>query len=159
MAVVEDEKELSSLMIVKKDVTDENRDSKPNEPIEPLKSDEESQQSVTFSSTETEWIALSEAVKDILFLKYLFKSMHIRVQTPITVRVDNLGAVFMSTNVTTSTRTKHVDIRSKFVREYVQDGTIKIIFVRSEENDSDIMTKNLGSLLHSKHAMKLVSEK
>ena len=65
----------------------------------------------------------------------------------------------MSTNTTTNTRTKHIDIRSKFVREYVQDGTIKIIFVRSEENDSDIMTKNLGSVLHSKHADKLVSEK
>ena len=104
-------------------------------------------------------MALSEAVKDILFLRYLCESMHITVHYPITVRVDNLGAVFMSGNVTTSTRTKHIDIRSKFVREYVQDGTIKIIFVRSEENDSDIMTKNLGSLLHSKHAKKLVSEK
>ena len=73
MAVVEDEKELSSLMIVKKDVTDENRDSKPNEPIEPLKFNEESQQSVTLSSTEAEWIALSEAVKDILFFEVLMR--------------------------------------------------------------------------------------
>ena len=125
----------------------------------PVQFRSKSQQSVTLSSTEAEWMALSEAVKDILFLKYLCESMHIKVETPITVRVDNLGAVFMSTNTTTNTRTKHIDIRSKFVREYVQDGTIKIIFVRSEENDSDIMTKNLGSKLHSKHADKLVSEK
>ena len=125
----------------------------------PVQFRSKSQQSVTLSSTEAEWMALSEAVKDILFLRYLCESMHITVHYPITVRVDNLGAVFMSGNVTTSTRTKHIDIRSKFVREYVQDGMIKIIFVRSEENDSDIMTKDLGSLLHSKHAKKLVSEK
>ena len=43
--------------------------------------------------------------------------------------------------------------------EYVQDGTIEIIFVRIEDNDSDIMTKNLGSLLHARHAEKLVSKK
>ena len=118
-----------------------------------------SQQSVTLSSTEAEWIALSEAVKDIMFLKYLCESMGIRVQLPITVRVDNMGAVFMSKNVTTTTRTKHVDIRTKFVREYVQDGVIMIVFVRTEDNDSDIMTKNLGSLLHDRHAKKLITNK
>ena len=118
-----------------------------------------SQQSVTLSSTEAEWIALSEAVKDIMFLKYLCESMGIRVQLPITVRVDNMGAVFMSKNVTTTTRTKHVDIRTKFVREYVQDGVIMIVFVRTEDNDSDIMTKNLGSLLHDRHAKKLITDK
>ena len=41
--------------------------------------------------------------------------------------------------------------------EYVEDGIIKIIFVRSSDNDSDIMSKNLGSDIHSKHAGKIVS--
>ena len=125
----------------------------------PVQFRSKSQQSVTLSSTEAEWMALSEAVKDILFLKYLCESMGIRVERPITVRVDNMGAVFMSNNVTTSQRTKHIDIRSKFVREYVQDGIIIIKFVRSEDNDSDIMTKNLGSILHGRHSEKLVRPK
>ena len=125
----------------------------------PVQFRSKSQQSVTLSSTEAEWMALSEAVKDILFLKYLCETMGIRVERPITVRVDNMGAVFMSNNVTTSQRTKHIDIRSKFVREYVQDGVIIIKFVRSEDNDSDIMTKNLGSVLHERHSKKLVREK
>ena len=125
----------------------------------PVQFRSKSQQSVTLSSTEAEWMALSEAVKDILFLKYLCESMGIRIEKPITVRVDNMGAVFMSNNVTTSQRTKHIDIRSKFVREYVQDGVIIIVFFRSEENDSDIMTKNLGSVLHERHSKKLVRNK
>ena len=83
--------------------------------------------------------------------------MGINVQLPITVHVDNMGAVFMSNNVTTTNRTKHVDVRSKFVREFVQDGVIVIRFVRSEDNDSDVMTKNLGSLLHARHASKMVT--
>ena len=117
------------------------------------------QRSVTLSSTEAEWVALSEAVKDIIFMLNLLGSMKIEVRLPVTVRVDNIGAIFMSQNVTTTSNTKHVDIRTKFVFEYQEDGVIKIVFVRSEDNDSDIMTKNLGSLLHSKHSAKMITKK
>ncbi|EJK77615.1 hypothetical protein THAOC_00541 [Thalassiosira oceanica] len=117
------------------------------------------QRSVTLSSSEAEWIALSELVKDIKFVLQLLESMNIKVKLPITVRVDNIGAIFMAGNVTTRGRTKHVDTRTKFVREYVEDGIIKIIFVRSNNNDSDIMTKNLNGDLHSKHANKLIKTK
>ena len=117
------------------------------------------QRCVTLSSCEAEWIALSEAVKDIIFLIRLLESMQIKIVLPVTVRVDNVGAIFLSENITTSNNTKHVDIRSKFVKEYCENGTVKIIFVRSENNDSDIMTKNLGGVLHEKHANKLVGAK
>ena len=117
------------------------------------------QRSVTLSSTEAEWVSLSEAVKDIVFVLNICESISIDVELPVTVRVDNVGAIFMSNNVTTTSGTRHVDIRTKFVKEYQVDGKIKIIFVRSEENDSDIMTKNLGSLLYSKHANKLIVKK
>ena len=117
------------------------------------------QRSVTLSSTEAEWVALSEAVKEVIFLMQLCNSMKIKIQLPVEVRVDNVGAIFMSKNVTTTSRTKHVDIRSKYVREYVEDGIIKIVFVKSEDNESDIMTKNCQSDLHSKHSMKLITEK
>jgi len=117
------------------------------------------QQSVTLSSTEAEWVALSEAIKEVIFLINLLGSMRINVQLPVIVRVDNVGAIFMSENLTTTSRTKHIDIRSKYVREYVEDGVIKIIFVKSEDNDSDLLTKNLGSELHHKHSDKLIMKK
>lgn len=117
------------------------------------------QQSVTLSSTEAEWVALSEAIKEVIFLINLLGSMRIIVQLPVIVRVDNVGAIFMSENLTTTSRTKHIDIRSKYVREYVEDGVIKIIFVKSEDNDSDLLTKNLGSELHHKHSDKLIMKK
>ncbi len=102
---------------------------------------------------------MSEAVKDIIFLVRVCESMMLPVSLPVTVRVDNVGAIFLSENVTTSNNTKHVDIRSKFVWEYRENGTIKIIFVRSENNDSDIMTKNLVGTLYAKHSQKLVTRK
>ena len=64
----------------------------------------------------------------------------------------------MHENVVVSNRTKHVDVRYHFVREFVQDGFIKVIFVKSEENDADLFNKNLNGELHWKHASKLIKE-
>ena len=54
---------------------------------------------------------------------------------PLQVRVDNTGTIFMSNNVQTSSHARH--IRSSYVREYVEDGVIRIIFVPTGENDSE----------------------
>ena len=59
--------------------------------------------------------------------------MQVNVQKPVIVRVDNVAAIRISENVTTTSRTNHIDIRTKFIHEYAEDGTIKIIFVRSGE--------------------------
>ena len=112
------------------------------------------QKSVSLSSSEAEYVALSEAVKDVMFMVQLLGSMKIAVKYPVTVRVDNVGAIFMASNITTSCHTKHVDIRYKYVNEYVEDRVVKIVFVMSAENDSNILTKNLSAELHEKHSKK-----
>ena len=65
----------------------------------------------------------------------------------------------MSKNINTTSDTKHVDVRTKYVNEYCEDGIVKIIFVESANNDADIFTKNLGQELHNKHSSKLISAK
>ena len=54
------------------------------------------QSSVALSSTEAEWIVLSEATKEIIFVLQLLESLGIKVNLPITVLVDNTGAIFVS---------------------------------------------------------------
>ena len=117
------------------------------------------QKSVTLSSTEAEYIAMSECAKEIKFVYQLLDFMGIKVKLPIIVNVDNIGAMFMANNVAISNRTKHVDIRAKYVTQMCVEGFLKVIFVKSEDNDSDLFTKNLSNELHMKHARKLVSEK
>ena len=85
------------------------------------------------------------------FVAQLLENMGLRVDYPITVRVDNVGAIFMAENITTSARTKHIDIRYKFVNEYVGEGGIRIIFVRSIDNRADGFTKNLKEELMIRH--------
>ena len=115
-----------------------------------------SQHTISLSSSEAEWIAASEAVKEVMFVYQLIKGVGIKVSLPIIVRVDNVGARFMSKNITTTGPTKHVDVRFKYVNEYVEEVIVKIMFVRLSKNDSDICTKNLGTNLYGKHSRKMV---
>jgi UPF0716 family protein affecting phage T7 exclusion len=51
---------------------------------------------VTLSSSEAEYVAISEAVKEIKFLYFLLKDIGIEMTLPIVVKTDNIGALFMS---------------------------------------------------------------
>ena len=115
--------------------------------------------SVVLSTTEAEYMALSEVVKELKFIVQFLQTMNIEVELPITVHVDNVGAIWLSNNRTTSDRTKHIDIRISFVKEYQEDGIIIIKFVKSEENDADIFTKNTTNVIFSNHQKKLVWDK
>ncbi len=114
--------------------------------------------SVTLSSTEAEYYACSEATKEIIFIKNILESMEIKVNLPMKVKMDNTGAIFLANNHTSGQRTKHIDMRAHFVREYIVDGIIKIEFVKSENNDADINTKNTGEELFNKHTRKFLQD-
>ena len=115
------------------------------------------QKNVTLSSSEAEFVALSEAVKEIKFIVQVLESIGVKVKFPIIVRIDNVGAIFMAENVTNSQRTKHVDIRYHFVREFVEDGYIRIIFVRTDDNRADLFTKNVNSGIYRRHSKHFIA--
>jgi hypothetical protein len=110
--------------------------------------------SVTLSSTEAEYYATSEVAKEIIFAKQVIESMGITLQYPIVIKCDNVGAIYLSNNYTTGQRTKHIDVRCHFVREYIEDGVLKVVFIPSADNDADFLTKNTSEETHNKHTMK-----
>ena len=114
---------------------------------------------VVLSTTEAEYMALSEVVKELKFIVQLLQTMNITVELPITVHVDNVGAIWLSNNRNTGDRTKHIDIRTAFVKEYQEDGKIIIKFVKSEDNEADIFAKNTSSIIYQRHQEKLVWDK
>ena len=57
----------------------------------------------------------NKAAKEIKFLHQLLTGIEIEVHTPITVRVDNVRAIFMAENVGSSSRSRHIDTRYHFV--------------------------------------------
>ena len=115
-----------------------------------------SQKGVTLLSTEAKYVVISGAVKQIKFIYFLLSDFHIKVNLPIVVKTDKIGAIFISENALTGFRTRHVDTRYHFVREFIKDGFIKIEFFRSVENDSDLFTKNVNQELYAKHTKKFL---
>ncbi len=97
-------------------------------------------------------MAISEVAMKILYSVGILKFLGVQIQYPIEVNVDNIGAVYLAKYATTSNRTKHIDTRYHFVREYIEDGIVKVIFVRSENNHADIFTKNLNGESFEKHS-------
>ena len=50
-------------------------------------------------------------------------------------------------------------MRYRFVQEFVLDGFLEIIFIRTAENDADLFTKNLGGDLYDRHAKRMIINK
>jgi hypothetical protein len=94
--------------------------------------------------------------KEILFITQLFNTIGIKVDFPIIVRVDNVRAIFLGNNFSVSQRTKHFDIRAHAVCEYIEDGVLKLIFIRTDDNEADIFIKNTSEETYNKHSNKLI---
>ena len=73
------------------------------------------QKTVPLSSSEAEYLAIADVCIKILFVRNVLDFLGVRINYPILVRCDNVGAIFLSYNAKTSPRTKHVDIKAHFV--------------------------------------------
>jgi hypothetical protein len=83
------------------------------------------QKPLELSSSEAKYYGMSEAAKDVKFVAIILEAIGIEIELPITMYCDNVGAIFMAENATATARTKHVDARYHFVREYVESGFFK----------------------------------
>ena len=116
------------------------------------------QKGVTSSRSVAEYVAMSEAVKDIRLVYCLLESFEISVKLPIIVRTDNIGAIFMAENSSSGVRTRYTDTRYHVIREHVEDGFIKIVFVQTDDNDAEIFTKNVNKEMYEKHIVKFLGK-
>jgi hypothetical protein len=117
------------------------------------------QRVVSLSSAEAEFYACAEAVKEVPFLKQLLTFLGIKVQLPIEIRIDNVGAIYMTQGEASTTRTRHMDVRWFYVNDLQDEGIIVVKFVRSEDNVSDVATKNVTAAVMRNHINKLIAEK
>ena len=114
------------------------------------------QGSVSWRSSEAEFVSVGELAKEICFVIQILLSIGIPVQMPVTIMVDNMGAIFMSKNATSSSRTRHMDVKWRYVNDLSDDKVIELVFVRSEDNWSDMQTKNVSGDIYDRHAPEFV---
>ena len=90
-------------------------------------------------------------IKEILFIKSVLEFIKkMTINLPILIFCDNEGAIYLSNNHE-SRRTKHIDTKIHFIRDYVENGTVIIKFIASEDNLADPLTKNVNQKIMSKN--------
>ena len=116
------------------------------------------QTEIALSSTEAEYIALSQAMREVIPIMWLLneaKDMGIPVmnqQPKVMCKVfeDNAGAIEIANVPKMRPRTKHLNIKYHHFREEVKKGNISVYHVGTKEQVADIFTKALDESLFTK---------
>ena len=90
------------------------------------------------------------------FIVQVIESIRIEVKKLVTIRVDNIGAIYMAKDSNTLQCSKYVDVRYKYVTEFIDKRFCEIMFIKTEENQSNGFKKNLSRELHEKHTKNLI---
>ena len=102
------------------------------------------QKCITKASTYAEYVALSEVVSEIKYIRELVKIFDIEIKEPIKIYEDNSGAINIANNGNFTKNSKHIEIQYHFVHESVKEKLIDIQKIDSNENVADIFTKALS---------------
>ena len=114
------------------------------------------QTTVTLSSTEAEYMALTLAAKEATWLRLLMTQLGLmtsddgsptinvlRGEGTIALKGDNQSAIALANNPVLHSRTKYIDIQHYFIRNEVLEGRIDLTYVPTEDMIADGLTKTL----------------
>lgn len=111
---------------------------------------------VTLSSAEAEFVAATAAVTSIKWLTMLLQEIGVEIEGT-ELLMDNQPAIKIIRNPEFHMRTKHIDIRYKFIRERYQEGLFDLFHVPSADQLADIFTKALAAPAFRKNASEILS--
>ena len=99
------------------------------------------QSCIALSTAEAEYVALSHAAQEAVWLARLHEELGCTMKSAVTIYEDNQSAISISKNSQFHGRTKHVDIKFHFVRDLVENNVIEIIYCPTNEMLADPFTK------------------
>jgi len=111
---------------------------------------------IAMSTMESEYMALSDAAKEAIFLLKLLRSLKFNANQPVLIKTDSESALDHVKNNVKHARTKHIDIRHHFIRSACSDGHVTLQHVPSASQIADVLTKPLGATKHAE-AIKMLN--
>ena len=106
---------------------------------------------IQLSTCCSEIIAAAQTSIDLQGLRQLLAELGFKIKEASNQYCDNQAAVLiMNSEASLSQATKHIEMRYLLVRQLVQAGIIALHFVKTSNNISDILSKNLGKILYTK---------
>jgi hypothetical protein len=104
------------------------------------------QSTVSLSSAEAEYMALSTSTCEILWYQMWIQEVF-KQKIVGTIYCDNQAAIHLSNNDGMHGRSKHIDIRHHFIRDHVHNKNIVVQYVNTKDQQADLLTKMLGTSL------------
>ncbi len=98
---------------------------------------------VTLSTAEAEYVAVSSATQEAVWLRRLLSTIGAKFPGATVIFEDNQGAIAMSKNPVSHARMKHIDIKFHYIREAVENGSVQLKYCCTEEMLADLLTKPL----------------
>ncbi len=102
------------------------------------------QSCVSLSTTEAEYVALAEAAQEAVWLQKLNSDFLGRNVSNTLIYEDNQSAMCIAKSQISRRRTKHIEIKYHYIREFVDTGRINLVYCPSKEMIADILTKGLS---------------
>ncbi|KAK1605887.1 hypothetical protein QYE76_029560 [Lolium multiflorum] len=108
---------------------------------------------VAKSSTESEYIAASEASSEAVWMKRFIVELGVvpSALDPLVIYCDNTGAIANAKEPRSHKKLKHIKLRFHSIREYIEDGEVEICKVHTDLNVADPLTKALPRAKHDQH--------
>ena len=106
------------------------------------------QPTVSRSSCESEYHALALTVAEVLWLTHLLRDLRVTLTHWPLLLCDNKSAIFLSSNLVSHKRAKHIDLDYHFLRELVVYGTLRLQHVLSHLQLVDIFTNSVSRDLY-----------
>ena len=116
------------------------------------------QRVIALASSESEYVALAEIVNETKFLRQV-QEFIMRTQRSCTISIieENQGAIEMTNNKHSRRRTHHIDVKHQHVvPDTVEEGLARIVYVSSEKQHADILTKALDMRTFELHAKAVI---
>ena len=105
------------------------------------------QHSVSLSTAESEYQALTAAAQEFIWLQRLFTEMGLCTVVKPLLYSDNKACIAIANNPVMHKYTKHIDVRLHFIRELLQRDVLEVKYIETQLNVADIFTKGLAKQL------------
>ena len=93
-------------------------------------------------------MAAGQASCEALWLCKFMVDLFGQALRPTIIHYDNQSCIRLSKNPVFHDRSKHIEIRYHFIRDYVQRGVVELQYISTDEQMADIFAKSLGRGKH-----------
>ena len=106
------------------------------------------QSTVARSSCESEYVSMSNATCEIIWLRTLLHEMGFEQSHATVLYCDNQPAIDLAHDTGINTRTKHIDIAHHFMRDHIEQHRLRVLHMPTDRQLADMLTKSLGAHKH-----------